>query len=260
VDQLDLAQFRSANNSSLGNSVYVAYLDADNSGVIDQIDLGQFRSRNNSNVFPTTPSVGGPDLMHAPGGAPVPQAPAVEQSIAAPLSLVAPTGGALSGSVVGQSTAAPVSAAPAVAISTDSHERTAATPSFTGADTNSINHEIGGIPSLADGQYQSTVLAASVTGTNGLTLTGGGPNGNYVSPIVSFSDEAGQPRLYLPIDDVNRDSVVNQLDLGRFRPANNSSSSNPAYIACLDADNSDSIDQFDLGQFQTRIDSSAFQQ
>ena len=50
-DQLDLAAFRTANNSNIGNSAYVAYLDADNSGTIDQIDLGQFRSGNNSNIF-----------------------------------------------------------------------------------------------------------------------------------------------------------------------------------------------------------------
>ena len=51
VDQLDLAQFRSANNSSSGSSAYLAYLDADNSGTIDQLDLAQFRARNNSSIF-----------------------------------------------------------------------------------------------------------------------------------------------------------------------------------------------------------------
>ena len=55
ADKLDLAQFRAANNSSSGNSAYVANLDADNSGTIDQIDLAQFRARNNSSVFPSTP-------------------------------------------------------------------------------------------------------------------------------------------------------------------------------------------------------------
>ena len=51
VDQQDLAQFRSTNNSSSSSSSYLAYLDADNSGTIDQIDLGQFRTRNNGSVF-----------------------------------------------------------------------------------------------------------------------------------------------------------------------------------------------------------------
>jgi hypothetical protein len=51
VDQLDLAQFRSANNSSSGSSAYLAYLDADNNGTIDQFDLAQFRARNNSSIF-----------------------------------------------------------------------------------------------------------------------------------------------------------------------------------------------------------------
>ena len=51
VDQLDLAQFRSANNSSSGSAAYIAYLDADNSGTIDQIDLGQFRAATTAAFF-----------------------------------------------------------------------------------------------------------------------------------------------------------------------------------------------------------------
>ncbi len=54
VDQLDLATFRGAfNSSSTGptSGSYLAYLDADNSGVIDQLDLAQFRGRFNASVF-----------------------------------------------------------------------------------------------------------------------------------------------------------------------------------------------------------------
>ena len=51
VDQLDLAMFRSANNSSIGISEYLYYFDSDNSGTIDQFDLAQFRARNNWDVF-----------------------------------------------------------------------------------------------------------------------------------------------------------------------------------------------------------------
>jgi hypothetical protein len=81
VDQIDLAQFRSANNSSAGSPAYLAYLDADNSGNIDQFDLAQFRQRSNANVFapmvPTaTPSITTPP----PAAAPVP-APIVSQFI-----------------------------------------------------------------------------------------------------------------------------------------------------------------------------------
>jgi hypothetical protein len=51
VDQTDLGQFRSTFNASLGQSSYIAYLDADNGGAVDQTSLGQFRARFNGNVF-----------------------------------------------------------------------------------------------------------------------------------------------------------------------------------------------------------------
>jgi hypothetical protein len=50
-DQLNLAQFRTALNSSLGDPNYLWYLDANNDGHIDQFDLGQFRTDNNASVF-----------------------------------------------------------------------------------------------------------------------------------------------------------------------------------------------------------------
>jgi hypothetical protein len=51
VDTIDLAQFRSAYNTGIGDPSYLAFLDADNSGANDTQDLGQFRSRQNANVF-----------------------------------------------------------------------------------------------------------------------------------------------------------------------------------------------------------------
>ena len=38
-------------NSSIGDSNYLWYLDANNDGHIDQFDLGQFRTDNNASVF-----------------------------------------------------------------------------------------------------------------------------------------------------------------------------------------------------------------
>ena len=51
VDQLDLAQFRTAFNSSVGNAGYLAALDADNNSSIDQVDLAKFRERLDDSVF-----------------------------------------------------------------------------------------------------------------------------------------------------------------------------------------------------------------
>ena len=87
VDQLDLAQFRSAFNSSAGNPLYMSYLDADNSGTIDQEDLGQFRERFNSSVFPPSPGVT-PDLTPAP--APPPPAPVGGITVIPPGQFAAP--------------------------------------------------------------------------------------------------------------------------------------------------------------------------
>ena len=58
VDQVDLAQFRAALNSSYDpnnpndpNNPYRIYLDANDNGTEDQLDLGQFRGRMNFDVF-----------------------------------------------------------------------------------------------------------------------------------------------------------------------------------------------------------------
>jgi hypothetical protein len=51
VDEVDLGQFRSTYNYSIGSAEYLYYFDANNDGVVDTTDLGQFNSRFNTNVF-----------------------------------------------------------------------------------------------------------------------------------------------------------------------------------------------------------------
>jgi hypothetical protein len=104
-------------------------------------------------------------------------------------------------------------------------------------------------PSLADGRFQLTVLSTNVTGLTGLALNGGS---NYVSPADTAGGGPGQLQLYRLYGDATGDGIVDQLDLGQFRVANNAGPGNPAYVAFLDADNSGTIDQTDLGQFRTR--------
>ena len=106
--------------------------------------------------------------------------------------------------------------------------------------------------------YTLTNLGGSVTGTNGLSLAGGGPGGNYVSPTDTLGGGSGQLHLYRLFGDSDGDGVVDQLDLGEFRSALNASAPNPLYNPNLDADNNGFIDQFDLGQFRQRNNSSVF--
>jgi hypothetical protein len=143
-------------------------------------------------------------------------------------------------------------------VSVDGQGRTVVTLTFSGAETDSISTQHGGIASLADGLYQLTILSAAVTGANGLTLNGGGPGGNYVSPADTQGGGAGQLGLFRLFGDVTGNGIVDQLDLGQFRSANNSVAGSAAYIAFLDADNSGTIDQLDLGQFRARNNSSVF--
>ncbi len=86
VDQLDLAQFRSAFNSSVGNPPYLSYLDVDNSGNIDQVDLAQFRERFNSSVFPSSPGVT-PAVAPVPAPPPPPATPVSGTTIVPPVRL-----------------------------------------------------------------------------------------------------------------------------------------------------------------------------
>ena len=125
-----------------------------------------------------------------------------------------------------------------------------------------VSAENGGMASLADGQFQLTVLGAAVTDAAlGWNLDGdadGIPGGDYVSPTDTLGGSPGQLHLYRLFGDTDGNGVVDQLDLGQFRSANNSSAGTPAYLAYLDADNSGDIDQFDLAQFRQRNNANVF--
>jgi hypothetical protein len=113
-------------------------------------------------------------------------------------------------------------------------------------------------PSLADGRFQLTILSANVSGPDGLALAGGGPGGNYVSPADTLGGGAGQLHLYRLYGDATGNGIVDQLDLGQFRGANNSSLGDSNYLVFLDANNDGHIDQIDLGQFRVRNNSNIF--
>jgi autotransporter-associated beta strand protein len=119
-----------------------------------------------------------------------------------------------------------------------------------------------GVPSLADGRYQLTILAANVTdAVNGLELdgTGAGVAGvNYVSPTDTMGGGPGQIGLYRLFGDATGNGVVDAIDFGQFRQTFNASVGDPLYLAYLDADNSGSVDAQDLGQFRARLNASVF--
>ena len=73
----------------------------------------------------------------------------------------------------------------AATVGTDSDGRTVVRLTFSGAETDPLNGENGGKPSLADGRYQLTIFGASITGADGRALDGdadGSAGGDYVSP------------------------------------------------------------------------------
>jgi hypothetical protein len=158
----------------------------------------------------------------------------------------------------------------AAAVSTNGSGQTVVTLTFsTTGNTNaqntgtvdSISAQNGGAPSLNDGRFQLTILASNVTGANGFALAGGGAGGNYVSPTDTLGGGVGQVRLFRDYGDSDGSGVVDQLDLGQFRAANNSSSTGPtsaAYVAYLDANNDGNIDQIDLGQFRSHNNSTVY--
>jgi hypothetical protein len=144
--------------------------------------------------------------------------------------------------------------------STNATGQTVVQLSFSGSEIDNVSSENGGVPSLADGRYQLTVLAADVSGPDGLALAGNGTTSgtNYVSPADTLGGGAGQLHLYRIFGDANGDGVVDQQDLGQFRQAFNTSTGNPLYISFLDADNTGAVDQQDLGQFRTRFNANVF--
>jgi hypothetical protein len=144
------------------------------------------------------------------------------------------------------------------AVVTDDQSRTVVTLTFAGSETDPVSARNGGVASLADGRYSLTIFSAAVSGSNGQSLGGGGPNGNYVSPPDSLGGGAGELHLFRLFGDVNGDGVVDQTDLGQFRSAFNSAAGNSLYLSYLDADNSGSVDQVDLGQLRSRFNANVF--
>jgi len=121
---------------------------------------------------------------------------------------------------------------------------------------NAANTYSGGT-NVLNGTVQ--VASDAALGTGNVTRAGTGtPGSNYVSPPDTLGGGAGQLHLYRLYGDANGDGIVEQLDLGQFRAANNTTSPDPAYLAFLDANNDTHIDQIDLGQFRTRNNTSVF--
>jgi hypothetical protein len=141
------------------------------------------------------------------------------------------------------------------AVSLNGSNQTVVTLTFSGTDTDSVSALNGGIRSLIDGRYQLTILSANVSGSGG-ALNGGGANGNYVSGTDTFGGTG--PHLYRLFGDVSGDGVVDATDLGQFRSAFNSNSSQANYLSYLDADNSGAIDASDLSQFRSRFNVNVF--
>jgi extracellular elastinolytic metalloproteinase len=142
------------------------------------------------------------------------------------------------------------------AVALNAQGQTVVTLTFAGPETDPVSGLNGGLPSLADGRYQLTVVAANVTGGSGLSLAGGQPNGNYVSPDDSF--QGSGPHLYRLFGDASGDGVVDATDLGQFRSTFNANNGQANYLSFLDADNSGVVDASDLGQFRPRFNTNVF--
>jgi autotransporter-associated beta strand protein len=146
------------------------------------------------------------------------------------------------------------------AISTDVQGRTQVVLTFSGSeiDPNSLMGNYTNA-SLADGLYQLTIFGSAIVGSNGVALDGAGKNiagSNFVSP--TDTNQGSGLRLFRLFGDVTGDGVVDQVDLGQFRLAFNTTTLEEFYRWYLDSDNSGSIDQLDLGQFRTRFSTNVF--
>jgi hypothetical protein len=144
-------------------------------------------------------------------------------------------------------------------ITTDSLGRTVVTFGFSGSETDPVSGLNGGVPSLADGRYQLTILGNAVNGPGGIFLDGdgdGSPGGNYVSPTDTY--QGSGLHLYRLFGDASGDGVVDATDLGQFRSTFNANTTNPFYLSFLDADNSGAVDASDLGQFRSRFNLNVF--
>jgi subtilase family serine protease len=146
-------------------------------------------------------------------------------------------------------------------ISSDSQGRTVVTLFFSGSETDPDSVLNGGIASLADGQYTLTVLAGSITDSNGVALDGDGngvAGGDYVSPPDTAGGGAGQLRLYRLFGDVNGDGFVDAFDLGVLRGTINASAGTMGYLAYLDGNGDGTVDALDLNLIRGRINTNVF--
>jgi VCBS repeat-containing protein len=128
-----------------------------------------------------------------------------------------------------------------------------------GNGTDPVSAMNGGVPSLADGRYQLTVLSSQVT-INGQALDGdnnGTPGGDFVSPAET-SYSATALRLYRQFGDADGTGVNDLSDLTAFRNTYNAATGNPSFVSYLDADNSGVVDLNDLTEFRNRYNHSIF--
>ena len=288
ADQLDLAQFRAANNSSIGNPAYVPYLDADNSGAIDQIDLGQFRQRNNSSVFPMTP--GGTPLAvpaappFSPPSGPMPSALAaplpstmrllgaepvatlafnddtartfVTRPMAVPFSGRTFVGGENSIGAKPIEKMRRTEEKPAFAPKEMGGGQEIATQPFARTENDLLAAVSSGSDYLTDSRCAPTMLSGSVTG-NVLAPTVGSSYRSHVSPANMLDDGAGQPHLGRLIGDASGDGADHQMAPSGF-PCINSAASTTLYLSFLDGDDSGNADSADFGRLWSPFNISVF--
>jgi hypothetical protein len=119
----------------------------------------------------------------------------------------------------------------------------AATASVLGGVTVvTLNNFVGSaaeLGSLADGRYILTALASQISA-----------NGQQMTSNYTFGAAQGLFRLF---GDVNGDQNVNGFDLGFFRNAFGTQTSDPNFLSYLDFNGDGVINGFDLGQFRTRF-------
>jgi hypothetical protein len=148
-----------------------------------------------------------------------------------------------------------INVALAAAVSNDSLGRTVVMLTFAGSEIDAVSALNGGLASLADGRYSLTVFSSKVS-ANGGALSGGGPNGNYVSPPDTY--QGNGLHLYRLFGDVNGDGVVDPTDLNFFRNTFNVNNTQSNYLWYLDANGDGVVDPTDLNQFRSRFNTNVF--
>jgi hypothetical protein len=115
-----------------------------------------------------------------------------------------------------------------------------------------VSAQNGGQPSLADGQWQLTILTTNVTsGTVRLAGDGTTAGVNYVSPPDTGSTT--DLHLFRLFGDATGNGYWDLSDLQFFRDTYNTAVGNPGYVAVLDANNDGVIDLTDLAEFRNRF-------